>query len=94
MVSALQLSTRVSGLAASELQRIEDLFTRHGLETRTGAAEAEDVLRYLSMDKKVEAAGGVWVLTESLGAATVAHQVSEQLVREAVSYILTLADHR
>jgi len=91
MVSALRLSQRTAGLSAEDVTRVEDLLRRHGLETRVQEVEPESLLYYLQMDKKVESEGGVWVLTERLGAATVATRVPEELVRDAVTYILAPA---
>jgi 3-dehydroquinate synthase len=88
MLAALHLSVRVAGLAPEERLRIERLLARYGIETHSSTADLDTIQRYLDLDKKVESEGGVWVLTERLGTATVAHRISEELVREAISSIL------
>lgn len=88
MIASLRLSVLAQGLAPADAQRVEALLVRYGLPIRTHAADLDSVLHFLRMDKKVEAGGGVWVLTETLGTATVAGRVSDDLVREAVSSVL------
>jgi 3-dehydroquinate synthase len=88
MVAATRLSVLAAGLPEPEAQRVESLLVRHGLPVRTPAASLEAILGFLAMDKKVEAGGPVWVLTPGLGTATVAGQVPQGAVRDAVSYIM------
>lgn len=88
MKAALRLSIAAAGLAEAEAERVAELLRRYGLPARTDAAGLDAVLHFLRMDKKVEAGGGVWVLTGSLGTATVASRVSEDAVREAVASVL------
>lgn len=94
MVAALRLSTRICGLPEADLARIEALLARFGLETRAPTVDLETVVRFLEMDKKVEAGGGAWVLTEKLGAATVARRIPDDLLRDAVSYVFAPQNRR
>jgi 3-dehydroquinate synthase len=88
LIAGLHLSVAVCGLDPQELERMEELLRRYGLPVRIGSLDPEAILSRLDMDKKTRSGQQVWVLTERLGTATVASQVSYEKVRNAVEYIL------
>lgn len=88
MVAALHLSVSHAGLDAGDAERIEHLLDRYGLPIRAPGVEPEKILALLDMDKKAGASGGAWVLTETLGTATVTRQIPTSRVRAAVEHVV------
>ncbi len=87
MVGALHLSVAEAGLAKGDLERIEALLLRFRLPVRASDVSADALMSALSMDKKAQESGGVWVLTDGMGRSTVSRQVNEPNVRSALRYI-------
>jgi len=89
MIAALRLSHDVLGLPVDDVDRVEHLLRRFELPARLDGVKPEEILGRLEMDKKARSNQLPWVLTERLGAATVAPQVGPDELRAAIAYILT-----
>lgn len=88
MVAACQLSVLHGVAPVSFRDRVESLLTRHRLPTRAPDLSWDDVVPWLSHDKKARETGSTFILTGGLGDVRVQPQVSDASIREAAAYVL------
>ncbi len=88
MIAALDLSVRLAGFSKSDLRRIQQIIQGCGLPTSLPPTLTSDALiAALQRDKKFDSGAIRFVLTKSLGAAFVSHQVTLQCIRETLEKI-------
>jgi len=82
MVYAARLSARTTGLPASDVARIEKLFTRAGLPVAASALDWKQLRRAMSVDKKSSSGLPRFVLAREIGKVVFDHAVEEALLEE------------
>lgn len=87
MRAAAELSVRAAGLAPESRVRLEAMLDHVGLPVRMPAIPIRVLLAAMANDKKRSRAAVRWVLTPTLGNASVPRAVSEPLVRAALSHV-------
>ncbi|MCA9770879.1 MAG: 3-dehydroquinate synthase [Myxococcales bacterium] len=85
MVAAADLSTRITGFAGADVDRITKLLERYGLPVHAEGTTVERVLGHLQHDKKFVAGKNRFVLARAIGEVVVEAGVDDALVREAVA---------
>ena len=80
MVLAARLSVRVSGLPASECDRLRALLERAGLPTQAPPLGAERYLQLMARDKKVEGGTLRLVLLPALGHAVIRGDIPQEVL--------------
>ena len=87
-VAAAELSARMLGLPASDVERIRRLFDRAGLptEVQLTAAKLRGMFAAMRLDKKVAGGEIKFVLAERLGKVQWGQRVPENLIQEVISH--------
>ncbi len=85
MMAAAEIGRRagVTPAAVGERQRV--LFERYGLPLRQPGVDAGAVLAAMSLDKKVAAKRGRWVLLEDFGCPVIRDDVPHDVVRDVLA---------
>lgn len=88
-VAASHLSARLTGLAASEVARIRELFVRTGLPVEIGLArrKREALFGAMRLDKKVSGGEIKFVLAKRIGEVTWGNRVPEAEVHSALDLV-------
>ncbi|MBI1424107.1 MAG: 3-dehydroquinate synthase [Gammaproteobacteria bacterium] len=85
MLLATDLSARMGMLAAADVQRIENLIDSAQLPTRAPAnMDYATFMRYMAVDKKVEAGSIRFVLLQALGQAIITSDCDPQLLKATI----------
>jgi 3-dehydroquinate synthase len=88
-VAAVEISSHVLGLPASDAERIRDLCRRAGLPTQVSldAAQRKKLFFAMRLDKKVSGGEIKFVLAERIGKVRRGQRVSDQLIHRAFDAI-------
>jgi 3-dehydroquinate synthase len=84
MMGAARMAQHLGMIAPEVVQRHQDLLRRFNLPTDAAGVAPEDVLKAMSLDKKVQGGSNRWVLLEEVGRAVVRRDVPRELVEETV----------
>ncbi len=88
MMGAAFISERVCGLAPETTARLRACLQAHGLPVSRGGLDYERLAAVVSRDKKADSRGVKWVLCPEPGRTELRRDVSEELVRAAVQFLL------
>ncbi|MFA5370669.1 MAG: 3-dehydroquinate synthase [Sideroxydans sp.] len=83
-VMAADLSCRLGWLNEADVQRVRTLLQRAGLPVVAPALGADKYLRFMGLDKKVEAGRIRFVLLKALGRALIESNVPDGLLRQTL----------
>lgn len=81
---AAELSHKLGWIAAADVQRIVELYTRAGIPTEGPAMDPEIYLQLMRHDKKVQDGKMRLVLLEQMGRAVVSDQATQEEIAQAV----------
>ena len=86
-VAAAELSTRLAGLPAKDVERIRTLFRRAGLPVgvKLGAASRKEIFSAMRLDKKVSGGEIKFVLARKIGRVQYGQKVPVALIDEALN---------
>ncbi|MSQ06975.1 MAG: 3-dehydroquinate synthase [Dehalococcoidia bacterium] len=84
MMGAARIAQELGMLSPEVVERQRRLLERFGLPVRAEGVTVEQVLRPMSLDKKVQGGANRWVLLEGVGKAVVRRDVPRELVAETV----------
>jgi 3-dehydroquinate synthase len=93
MVAATQMAGAMGICQAQLLPRLERMLDRLGLPTRARAYDVNEIMAAMGHDKKRTGKTLRFVLPRAVGDVIVADSPGDDLVRAAVTYILTEADN-
>lgn len=86
MCMAAQMSLQLGWLERGDVQRVEKLIERAGLPTHPPAISAEEILRHMSVDKKVMGGRLRLVLLERIGGAVISADFDPQVLRDTLDF--------
>ena len=85
MLLAADLSARLGMLSAADVQRVENIIDSGRLPTRAPAhMDYSSFLRYMSVDKKVEAGSIRLILLQALGKAIISADYDPRLLQATI----------
>ncbi|MDE0441257.1 MAG: 3-dehydroquinate synthase [Gammaproteobacteria bacterium] len=85
MVMAMDLSVRLGRSTDQDAERVRRLIERSGLATETLDVDVEAMLEAMGMDKKVMDGRLRLIVCDGIGAVSVASDVPEQTLRQAIA---------
>jgi 3-dehydroquinate synthase len=89
MAAAAHMSVRLGQCPYKVQERVEGLLTTAGLPTRIEKIDVDDILEFTKHDKKFVAGRNRYVLLSSIGQWSVREDVADEVVDEAVRYVLS-----
>jgi 3-dehydroquinate synthase len=85
MLMAADMSKRMGKLTDDDVQRVDNIIDGARLPTRTPVGmDYEKFMKYMTVDKKVEAGAIRLVLLESIGKAFIASEYDDALLRQTI----------